>query len=82
MSPQAWTDKLVEEAKGRATEEAAAGYLTLWPSGAWPGTANINYLGNSDISNSFSVALSGTGTVSIASSQLSHFVLDIAGYVL
>jgi hypothetical protein len=62
------------------TQEAGVGFATIWPSGAWPGTANINFT-TADISNSFTVGLSGTGTISIAASAQTHVVIDIAGFI-
>jgi hypothetical protein len=64
------------------TQEDGGGFATVWPGGAWPGTANINYNANQDLSNAFSVGLSGTGGISIAASGTTHVVIDIAGFVL
>jgi len=62
------------------TQAAAGGFATIWPGGSWPGTANINFT-SVDLSNSFSVGLSG-GTVAIGSSAQTHVILDVTGYVL
>jgi hypothetical protein len=64
------------------TQEDTGGFATLWPSGAWPGTANINFNPGVDLSNSFNVGLSGSGTVSVAAFGTTHVVIDIAAYVL
>jgi hypothetical protein len=64
------------------TQEAGIGFATIWPSGPWPGTANINFAAGLDTSNSFTAGLSPTGTVSIAASNTTHVVIDITGYVL
>jgi hypothetical protein len=64
------------------TQEDGSGNATIWPGGAFPGTSSVNYLANFDIANSFSVGLSGTGTVSVASFATTHVIIDIAGYVL
>jgi hypothetical protein len=62
--------------------EAAPGFATVWPSGPWPGTANINFSAGVDISNSFSSGLSSTGTISVAASATTIVIIDITGYVL
>jgi len=63
------------------TEASAVGFATLWPSGPWPGTANINFA-SADLSNSFTVGLSPTGQVTVAASSPTHVIVDIAGYIL
>jgi hypothetical protein len=64
------------------TQEAAGGFATIWSEGPWPGTANINFPPNFDLSNSFSTAFSSTGSISIAASTTTHVVIDITGYIL
>jgi hypothetical protein len=64
------------------TEEEASGFASIWPGGPWPGTSNINYVADFNIANAFSVGLSPTGTVSVASYAATHVILDVAGYVL
>jgi hypothetical protein len=64
------------------TQETGTGFATVWTSGPWPGTANINFTGGVDLSNSFSCGLSATGTISVAASATTHVVIDITGYVL
>jgi len=64
------------------TQEAGNGFATIWPSGAWPGTANINFVPGVDLSNSFAVGLSGSGTVQVASLVPTHVVIDVAAYIL
>jgi hypothetical protein len=62
--------------------EAGPGFATVWPSGPWPGTANINFSAGVDISNSFSSGLSNTGTISVAASATTIVIIDITGYIL
>ena len=62
------------------TQPSSSGFATVWPSGAWPGTANINFSAGMDISNSITVGLSG-GTILIASSTSTHVIIDVAGYI-
>jgi hypothetical protein len=64
------------------TQEASGGFATIWPSGPWPGTANINFAAGQDLSNSFTVGLSASGSVNVAASATTHVVIDITGYVL
>jgi hypothetical protein len=64
------------------TQQAGVGFATLWPSGPWPGTANINFAPGQDLSNSFSCGLSAAGTISVAASNTTHVVIDITGYIL
>lgn len=63
------------------TQAQGSGFATVWPGGAWPETANVNF-GAGDISNFFNVGLDGSGSISIASSAQTHVVIDIAGYIL
>jgi hypothetical protein len=63
------------------TQEDGLGFATVWPSGPWPGTANINFIAG-DASNFFSSGLSSTGSISVAASATTHVVIDITGYIL
>jgi hypothetical protein len=63
------------------TQGEGVGFATVWPSGAWPGTSNINF-SNVDLANAFTVGLSGTGQVNVAASTPTHVIIDIAGYIL
>ena len=56
--------------------------MTIWPSGAWPGTSNINFVSGVDLANSFSVGLSNSGSVSVAAFGATHVIIDVAGYIL
>jgi hypothetical protein len=64
------------------TQAEAGGFATVWPSGAWPGTANINYNPGVDLSNAFTVGLGASGQITIAALTRVHVVVDIAGYIL
>lgn len=59
----------------------AGSFLTVWPSGAWPNSSNLNF-SSTDIANSFSCGLSNTGTLSVATLGQTHVIIDISGYVL
>ena len=63
------------------TDADAGSFATVWPEGAWPGTANINFT-NVDLSNSFTVGLGSGGVISVASYTPVHVIIDIAGYIL
>ena len=57
------------------------GFATVWPSGAWPGTSNINFNAGVDIANSITVGLGSGGTVLVAASRATHVIIDVAGYI-
>jgi hypothetical protein len=59
-------------------------FATIWPGGAWPGTSSINFQPNTDLANAFSVGLSASGTVSVATFAPTQVdvIIDVAGYVL
>jgi hypothetical protein len=63
------------------TQGEGAGFATLWPSGAWPGTANINF-GSGDLSNAFTVGLGASGQINVAASAPAHVIIDVAGFIL
>jgi hypothetical protein len=63
------------------TQSEGIGFATLWPSGPWPETSNINFV-NTDLANAFTVGLGGTGGVNVAASTPTHVIIDVAGYIL
>jgi hypothetical protein len=64
------------------TEAVAGGFGTIWPSGGWPGTSNINFVPGVNLANAFTVGLGPSGTVRVAAAAVTHVVIDIAGYIL
>jgi hypothetical protein len=64
------------------TQESTLGFATVWPGGAWPGTASINFFPGADLSNPFTCGLSSTGSITVAANQSTHVVIDITGYLL
>jgi hypothetical protein len=74
-------ENAVAVAGNLAVTECSGGFATIWPSGPWPGTANINF-GTADLSNAFTVGLGSTGQINIAASAATHVIIDIAGYIL
>ena len=62
-------------------DPSAPGFLSVWPSGTWPGTSNLNYVAGSVVPNSVFSGLSG-GTLRImASGGSPHVVVDVMGYL-
>jgi hypothetical protein len=57
-------------------------FASLWPQGAFPGTANILAGAGAFISTSFSVGLGSDGAVRIGASGATDAIIDVAGYVL
>jgi hypothetical protein len=58
-------------------------FASLWPEGAFPGTANILADPGAFISTSFSVGLNpNDGTIRIGASGATDAIIDVAGYVL
>jgi hypothetical protein len=58
-------------------------FASLWPDGAFPGTANILATQGGFVSTAFSVGLSPTdGAIRIGASGLTDAIIDVAGYVL
>lgn len=66
------------------TQGEALLFATVWPSGPWPGTSNINVPPGFDLANSFNIGLNpdGSGTIKIAASSATHAIIDISGYIL
>jgi hypothetical protein len=63
------------------TQGEGVGFATIWPSGAHPGTSNINF-STQDVANSFTVGLGPGGQVNVAAWAPVHVIVDIAGYIL
>lgn len=65
-----------------ATGSAAAGYVTVWPSGTTrPGTSNLNLVrSNQTIANQVIVPVGSSGKVSIFTQSGTHLIADVAGY--
>jgi len=58
----------------------ASGYATVWPSGAWPGTSNINFSPNQNIATTTVVGLGPGATFLVQSNVATNVIVDIAGY--
>jgi hypothetical protein len=61
---------------------AAAGFATVWPSGPWPGTSNINFGAFQNIATTTVVGLAPGATFLVQSNVETDFIIDIAGYYL
>jgi len=60
----------------------AGGFATVWPSGAWPGTSNINFSPNQNIATTTVVGLGAGGTFLVQSNVATNVIIDIVGYYL
>src|SRR6516225_6883646 len=57
----------------------AAGYVSAWPSGAWPGTSQLNFnRSNTLLSNLVFVEVASDGTFQVMSSTDVDVVIDLA----
>ena len=69
---------------GNLTSVAAGGngFMTLWAANvAQPGTSNLNFRTGVNIANSFTCAVSVPGEVKMRTSQPTHVLLDITGFL-
>ena len=64
-----------------ATEAEGSGFLRAQPTATVPSTSTVNYTFGIDSANTVIVPLGADGTVSIFTSNATHIVVDVAGYV-
>jgi hypothetical protein len=65
------------------TGTGGPGFGAVWPSGAFPGTSNINFTGaNQTIATTTVVGLAGDATFQVMASVSSHVIIDVIGYYL
>jgi hypothetical protein len=64
------------------TNTAAAGWATVWASGPWPGTSNINFATGQTIATTTVVALEPGGTFQVQSNTSTDVVIDVTGYYM
>jgi RHS repeat-associated protein len=63
------------------TGATAAGTVTLWATGAKPGTANVHYVAGQTVSNAAVVPLDALGRIQVnVTGGATHVVVDVAGY--
>ncbi|MFM8860947.1 MAG: cadherin-like beta sandwich domain-containing protein [Acidimicrobiia bacterium] len=64
-----------------ATENDAAGFLTVYPGGmSRPGTASVNYVANDIASNAVITGLDSSGVACVHSMVSAHVVVDVTGW--
>ena len=64
-----------------ATEEAADGYLTVFPcGGALPPSSSVNYRAGRDVANQAASGIGAGGQVCVSSFAPSHVVVDVLGW--
>jgi len=68
------------------TNPSAAGFASVWPSGAWPGTSNVNFSTGQTIATTTTVALAlsdrGGAAFQTLSNVSTDVVIDYIGYYL
>jgi hypothetical protein len=65
-----------------ATEASGGGYLQALPTGASPGqTSTVNYVAGQTSATHAIVPLGAGGTISVFTSNTSHIVVDVMGYI-
>jgi Subtilase family len=65
-----------------ATEPPGAGFMQVLPTGAAPGqTSNVNYAAGDTTATHAIVPLGAGGTISVFTSNASHIVVDVMGYI-
>ena len=65
-----------------ATEPLGAGFMQALPTGAAPGqTSNVNYAAGETTATHAIVPLGAGGTISVFTSNSSHIVVDVMGYI-
>ncbi|HEX2783669.1 MAG TPA: S8 family serine peptidase, partial [Ilumatobacteraceae bacterium] len=65
-----------------ATEPVGAGFMQALPTGAPPGqTSNVNYVAGETTATHAIVPLGAGGTISVFTSNSSHIVVDVMGYI-
>ena len=82
VAPNAATEALPAQAvlvNVTIVNPRAAGYISAWPSGAWPGTSQLNFnRANTLLSNLVFVGVDSSGTFQVMSSTDVDVVIDLA----
>jgi len=80
--PPAGVSSVVLVVTALSAPGTAGGFVTASPGGvAWPGTANVNTTGGSDIRpNTVVVPVGANGAIDLHTLNVGHVVVDVAGY--
>ena len=62
------------------TDALDPGFITAWPCGSRPTTANVNYEAAAAISNGAQVPLSAGGQLCIYTMSSAHVIIDVNGW--
>jgi hypothetical protein len=62
------------------TQGVAAGFLTAWPQGAWPGTSSINWSAGQTIATTTVTACGPFATFLVLANSVTDFLVDVIGY--
>ncbi len=63
-----------------AVQPQSGGFLSLYPSGSFPGTSNLNFVAGVTIANFVVVPLSSSGKIEIYTSATTNILVDVSGY--
>ncbi|HEY0520803.1 MAG TPA: hypothetical protein VGC84_15015 [Ilumatobacteraceae bacterium] len=58
------------------------GFATAWPTGAWPGTSNVNFAAGQDVAATAVVGCGPDATIQVLASVVTDFIVDVSGYYL
>ncbi len=62
------------------TQGTAAGFLTAWPQGAWPGTSSINWSAGQTIATTTVTRCGPSATFLVLANSATDFLVDVIGY--
>lgn len=62
------------------TQGDAAGFLTAWPQGAWPGTSSINWSAGQTIATTTVTRCGPLATFLVLANSATDFLVDVIGY--
>ena len=60
----------------------APGFGTVWPTGPWPGTSNINFSPLQDIAATAIVGCGPGASIQVLSNTTTNVIIDVSGYYL
>jgi hypothetical protein len=62
------------------TGPTTAGFAAVWPSGAWPGTSNINFAAGQSIATTTVSGCSSLASIQVLSNTVTDFLVDVIGF--